>query len=95
MQINPQNYGDKELLTDALSSEKAITSNYNLSANECACPQLRDTMMRLLNDEHDIQFDVFNEMHSRGFYPTPMAEMQKVQQARQQFQPKARQPQSC
>lgn len=91
MQVNTQNYGDRELLTDALSSEKAITAAYNYSANECACPNLRQTLMRLLNDEHAIQYDVFNEMHTRGFYPTPMADAQKVEQARQKYQSMMRQ----
>ena len=95
MQVDTRNYGDQELLTDALSTEKTITANYNLFANECADAHLRDTAMRLLNDEHAIQFEVFGEMHSRGFYPTPMAERQKVEQARQKYQPKTRQPQSC
>ena len=28
-------YTDKEILTDALSAEKAATGNYNTFANEC------------------------------------------------------------
>jgi ribosomal protein S21 len=42
--------------------------------------------MNLLNKEHDIQVDVFNEMHSRGYYPTPSAEDKKIQEAKQKFQ---------
>lgn len=86
-QTNLPGFGDKEILTDALNSEKHITSNYNTFANECANPNLRTTLMQLLNDEHAIQFDVFNEMHNRGFYPTPMAEQQKIEQAKQKFKP--------
>lgn len=78
-------YGEKEILTDALDSEKFITANYNSFANECANPALKRTLVDLLNDEHDIQFDVFCEMHSRGYYPTPLAEDQKVQQAKQKY----------
>mgnify|MGYP001015732142 FL=1 len=60
-------------------------SNYNTFANECADPVLKKTLMDILNDEHSIQFDVFCELHSRGLYPTPMAETQKVDQAKQKF----------
>lgn len=77
------NFGDKEILTDALDAEKSATSLYNTFANECVNPALRNTFMDLLEKEHNIQFDVFNEMHTRGFYPTPAAEQQKVEQAKQ------------
>ncbi len=85
MQLNIPNFGDKEILNDALNSEKHLTSTYNTFANECANPQLRGALMQLLNDEHAIQFDVFTEMHNRGFYPTPMADQQKIDQAKQKF----------
>ena len=76
---------EKEMLSDVLSSQKQVTENYNTFANECANPQLRGALMQLLNDEHAIQFDVFTEMHNRGFYPTPMADQQKIDQAKQKF----------
>ena len=85
MQLNSPNFCDKEILNDALSTEKSLTSAYNTFANECANPELRGTLMKLLNDEHAIQFDVFTEMHNRGFYPTPMADQQKIDQAKQKF----------
>ena len=42
-------------------------------------------MMDLLNKEHKIQFEVFNTMHDKGFYPTPEAEATKIQQAKQKY----------
>ncbi len=85
MHINNQNYTDKEILFDALNTEKHLTANYNTFANECADPVLKKTLMDILNDEHSIQFDVFCELHSRGLYPTPMADTQKVDQAKQKY----------
>lgn len=78
-------YTDKEILGDGLSTQKATTSLFNMSANECVHPQLRDTLMNILKQEHDIQFDVFNLMHQRGYYQTPAAEEKKVQEAKQKF----------
>jgi len=89
MQINTQCYGEKEMLNDALISEKSITAEYNAYSNECANPKVRDVMIQLLNEEHEIQFDVFNEMHTRGFYPTPSAEEQMISQAKQKFSAQA------
>ena len=84
---NPQNiYTEKEVLSDALLTEKNATTIYNLGANECVHDGLRSALMNLLNKEHDIQVDVFNEMHSRGYYPTPSAEDKKIQEAKQKFQ---------
>ena len=47
--------------------------------------QLKDTMMKILEQEHSIQYDVFQMMHQRGLYDTPAASEQKVQQAKQKF----------
>ena len=64
-------YTEKEILGDALNSEKNATTLYNLGANECVHDNLRETMLDLLAKEHDIQVDVFNQMHTMGYYPTP------------------------
>jgi len=77
---------EKEILNDVLASEKAVTGAYNTFANECATPNVRDEFMRILTEEHQIQADVFDEMQKRGWYPTPAAEQQKIQQAKQKFQ---------
>ena len=76
---------DREMLTDALSSEKFMTENYNTFTNECASPTLMNEFMNLLSEEHQIQHDIFSEMQKRGWYPTPMAEEQKIQSAKQKF----------
>ena len=81
-----QQFSDKDIMTDLLSSQKFVTDGYNTSANECACPHLRSDMMNILNEEHQIQSDVFNEMHSRGWYPTEAAEQSKINQVKQKFQ---------
>ena len=73
MQNNTSPYSDKEVLEDALTAQKHITGMFNTSSNECVHPELRKTMLDILNDEHSIQFDVFDDMHQRGMYPTPSA----------------------
>ena len=76
---------DKELLSDALNAQKQITGAYDTCANECATPAIRDEMLSILREEHTIQARVFTELQKRGWYPTPMAEEQKLQNARQKF----------
>lgn len=80
-----ENYTEKEILGDALASEKAATENYNRLANECAHQGLRDAILDCLDKEHEIQVDVFNKMHDMGYYPTPAAQDDKVAQLKQKF----------
>lgn len=78
-------YTEKEILGDALSAQKATTALFNTAANECVHGDLRDTLLDILEDEHDIQQDVFDMMHAQGFYPTPEADQKKVMQLQQQY----------
>ena len=81
----PGIYSDKEILGDALAAQKATTGNFNMSANECVHEDVRQTLMHILNEEHDIQQDVFEMMHAQGYYPTPAADMKKVDETKQQY----------
>ncbi len=78
-------YTEKEILGDALSAQKAATAGLNTFSNECVHEDVRQTMLHILSEEHDIQQDVFEMMHSKGMYPTPAAEQQKIDETRQQF----------
>ena len=83
--MNKHTLTDREMLTDALSSEKFMTDNYNNYANECASPSLMNEFMNLLSEEHQIQHDVFSEMQKRGWYPTQDAPEEKIRQAKMKF----------
>lgn len=77
---------EKDMAEDVLSSEKSITSVYNTFANECATPEVRDEFMSILNEEHMIQADVFDEMKKRSWYCPAKAEQQKIQQAKVKYE---------
>ena len=81
----PGIYTEKEILGDALSAQKVTTALFNTSANECVHENVRQTLLDILSEEHDIQQDVFNMMHDQGLYPTPAADEKKVQQLKQQY----------
>ena len=80
-----QNFTDKEILNDGLSTQKATTDKFNLAANECVHDNLRKDILNVLGEEHSIQYEVFNMMNQRGLYPTPAAEDKKVMEAKQKF----------
>ncbi len=81
----PGIYTEKEIYGDALAAQKSATSQFNTAANECMHEDVRKTMMNILNQEHEIQNDVFNGMHAAGYYPTPAAEEKKVQETKQKY----------
>ena len=85
MQEYQEYYTEKEILADGLAAQKSATSLFNMSANECVHDNVRNTILKILNEEHVIQVDVFDMMHQRGFYETPAAEEKKVQDAKQKF----------
>ena len=75
-------FSDKDRLQDGLATQKFITENFNMAANESATPEVRGAFMSILKDEHDIQNEIFTEMQRRGWYQVQPAEQQKIQQAR-------------
>lgn len=78
-------YGEKEVLNEALSTEKSSTGTYNTFVNECANPQLRNDLMQILNNTHKMQADIFNEIQSKGMYQLCQAQQQKISQAKQKY----------
>lgn len=76
---------DQEMLSDALDSQKYITGNLNTFANECSTSKLRDDFLNVLQDEHNIQYELFNEMSQRGWYPVQQADQTQISQAKQKF----------
>lgn len=78
-------FTEKEVLHDALEAQKHVTGMFNNYSNECANPQVRKVMLDILNDEHSIQFDVFNDMQTRGYYPVTPAQQDKVNQIKSTY----------
>ena len=77
---------DQEIMQDLLISENRMTTTYNQFTNECASQQIHDQFQNLLNEEHEMHSDLLEEMKNRGWYPTPAATPQKMEQVRQNYQ---------
>ena len=76
-----QNFDDKDIMTDMLSSQKFMAQKYNHFAGECSTKQSKNKLMKILSEEHDIQFAIYEQMHEKGWYPTPEADCKKVNQS--------------
>lgn len=82
---NSMPFDDREMLNDALISQKQLTSDYNDHVNESATPEVLNEFMAILNEEHQIQHDVFLEMQKRGWYQTTPAEQTKINETKNKF----------
>lgn len=77
---------DQERITDLILTEKKMTGNYDTFASECVNTKLRDDFLRILNEEHMIQTDLFQKAQAKGWYQVEPAPASKVQQAATKFQ---------
>ena len=79
------NLTEKELLNDALSSEKQLLHVYSTYLAEASCPNPRNELTRVFNETQQMQFELFKAMEQRGWYPIQNAELQQVQQTVDKF----------
>ncbi len=86
MEPNQVNLDDKAMMEDVLSAQKHITGEYNAFANECASAAVKTELINILNEEHQIQHEVFAEMQKRGWYQVEQADQSKVNQTKQKYQ---------
>lgn len=85
MEQNCCKMNEQDKLTDALSSQKMITGMYNTYCSESATASVKRCLFSILEDEHRIQSEVFNEMNTRGYYPVEKAEENKLSSTKQKF----------
>ena len=78
-------FDEKQMLGDALNSQKFIAGVYNNDAMECATPAVRSCICGILEDEHRMQQELFEEMNSRGYYPVEKAEEKKIAETKQTY----------
>ena len=76
---------DQERMTDFICSEKKMSANYDTFASECVNLALRDEFLRILNQSHQTQSDLFRIAQSKGWYQVEQAPASKVSQAYTKF----------
>ena len=71
---------DQERITDFLCSEKKMAANYDTFASECVNIPLRDEFLRLFNQSHHSQTELFQLAQERGWYSPEQAQTDKIDQ---------------
>ena len=80
-----QTMQEKEIMADLLCSQKFVTSLYNTFCNEASTPAMRSCLSSILQDEHRVQEEIFNEMSNKGYYKVEMAEETKLNAEKQKY----------
>lgn len=78
-------------MDDILTSQKHITGVYNTFSNECVNQKLQDDMLKILKEEHAIQFSVFGDMQKKGWYNPGAAQAQMINETKTKFENIAKQ----
>lgn len=76
---------EKDILQDILVLEKDIVKTYGSYIIESSCEKMRSLLTDNMSESAEGQFEVFEAMNTRGYYPVEDAPAQKVQQAKTQF----------
>ena len=76
---------DQERITDLILSEKKMSANYGLFASECVNVSLRDDFLKLFNQSHITQTELFQMAQAKGWYQVEPAPAGKVSQAYTKF----------
>ncbi|MCD5414225.1 MAG: spore coat protein [Clostridiales bacterium] len=80
-----RDFTERELMNDLLLSEKQVSSAYNTGITETSCTELRKNLTTCLTGTQEMQYDVFDAMNKRGWYPTKQAPAPEVQAAKTKF----------
>jgi spore coat protein CotF len=79
------NMTEKDMLSDMLVLEKSIVKTYGSYLVETSCEKLRNVLNKNMKDSAGDQFQVFNSMTTRNYYPVKEAPAQEIQQAKTKF----------
>lgn len=76
---------DKEIMEGILLTTKGVCDLYLHGAIESATAPVHQAFHSALNDALCMQEGVYQQMQSRGWYPSEQEQPQKLQQVKQKF----------
>ncbi|NLO39940.1 MAG: spore coat protein [Ruminiclostridium sp.] len=75
------NLTEQEIMTDALNTEKLSITSYGTYLAEATCQNLRQELNQIINENQQIQFEIFDNMQKRGWYQPKNAQLNEIQQS--------------
>ena len=84
-QVKGPEMNDRDRLNDVLALEKYLTDSFNTAAREASHTALHQDVMTVLNETHQMQFEIFEMMFRKGHYKLEAEQQSKLDQVYQQF----------
>lgn len=75
-----------EILEDLLASQQQITALYNSAAADCTTGTLKNDMLAILREEHNLHTTVLDELTARGRHKPSLAPQNKIDAVKQEFE---------
>lgn len=79
-------WDDRAKMTDVLDSQKRIAEEYNRCASESTSKERKNSLLEILAEEHEMQFEIYSEMKRHGWYQLRQAEACEVQYVQERSQ---------
>ncbi len=76
---------EKDALQDMLDTEKLLMSYYSVALVEGSCQPFRKAILKNYTSSAETQFNVFEQMLSRGYYQVMPAEKMLIDQKTETF----------
>lgn len=76
---------DKDKINDILLTGKHLTDSYNTFSNEATSKSLHQDLLSILNEEHDLEFRLFEEMQKRGWYSVEYVKQEDIDKVKQSY----------
>lgn len=76
---------DKEIMEGILLTTKGVCDLFLHGSIESATPNVHQAFTAALNDSLCIQSGLYQQMASRGWYPSEQAQAQSIQQVKQRY----------
>ena len=78
-------WDDKCMMEDLLGTTKHIVEQYGTNVIEGSTQQLRQILNQNMDQTINDQYQIFEQLNQRGWYPTKAAQQPDVQAAKQMF----------
>ena len=78
-------WDDQRMVGDLLATEKQLAGHYGQYVIEGSTQQFRDVLQQNMRDTLCDQFNVYQQMEQRGWYPLKPAPEPEIQTAKQKF----------
>lgn len=76
---------EKDALQDMLDCEKLLMDYYSVALTEGSCKPFRKEILKNYTQSAETQFDVFEQMTTRGYYEVQPAEKMLLDQKTEMF----------